>query len=258
MVLANFIHSTNDKSAIIVTSGRPIIARNLITNDDIKYGVGITIIGKASPLIENNTIALNSIGLHIYDNQYERDGKPIFESPSPTILYNNIENNGRYSICLGRLDVYNSTVANITATSNWWGTIDVGAINQTIRDFKNSIKLGSVHFAPILTIPNSEALPNPEQAFAIKIEPTPSPAPTPTPTPKPSPTLTPSSTNQTATGQPSPTESATFSTAIPAQSYVETLEAITIVLSIIVTILVGAFAATYFEWRQIKKNGWRF
>jgi hypothetical protein len=45
----------------------------------------------------------------------------------------------------------------VDASSNWWGTTDLLAINQSIYDFKRDFNLGVVTFTPILESPNPAA-----------------------------------------------------------------------------------------------------
>ncbi len=128
---------------IEIYGGTPTIEGNLIINNTGTLGSGeggirIDYAG-TSPLIQNNTIAQNSVGLN------------LLASPSPTILNNNIQNNSEYSIYL------NSGSSNdINATYNWWGTTDAQAINQTIYDFKDDFNLGTVSFVPFLNASNPE------------------------------------------------------------------------------------------------------
>jgi hypothetical protein len=149
--------------AIIASSGAPVIERNLIkgrhsSNPSSVPSIGITVYS-ASPLIENNTITENDIGLNIY---YDSLSNPPSTPPSPTIVYDNIQNNSRYNIYLGDLGgVYGSIAPDINASYNWWGTTNISSINQTIYDHKNNLNEGTVTFTPILTSPNPEALPNP-------------------------------------------------------------------------------------------------
>ena len=148
--------------AIIASSGTPMIERNLIkgshsSNPSSVPSIGITVYS-ASPLIENNTITENNIGLNIY---YDSLSNPPSTPPSPTIVYNNIQNNSEYNIYLGDLTaVYGLTAPDVNASYNWWGTTNISSINQTIYDNKNNFNVGTVTFMPILTSPNPEALPN--------------------------------------------------------------------------------------------------
>ena len=120
-------------------------------------------------IIQNNTITNNSIGIYV-------DAQNIQNIPtSPIINYNNIQNNSQYSI-------YWLASLNGNASYNFWGTTDIPTINQTIYDYKNNFNAGTVTFTPILTSPNSEAMPNPN-------EPIPTPVLTSTSSWSPSPSL---------------------------------------------------------------------
>ena len=117
-------------------------------------------------IIENNTIANNTIGIQL-------------PSVSSTIIYNNLLNN---QLSISLIDTGANTLQSndINATYNYWGTTDQQAINQTIFDFKNNFNLGTVNFVPFLTAPNPQA--------PIY---TPTTSPSPTPTSSSSPTSTP-------------------------------------------------------------------
>ena len=190
----NNISGYYSTSIFIINSGTPSIARNFINNYNSQFShttpsVGMVIYGTASPVIENNTFAENDIGLNIYDSN---------GSPMPIIEYNNFEQNSQYNIYLGQQGVLGSTSNNVDAAYNWWGTTDIPTINQTIYDYKNNYNVGTVTFTPILTSPNPEAVPNPN-------EPITTPAPTSTQLPSPSsPTTsksTPPSTSSPSTSQ---------------------------------------------------------
>lgn len=115
--------------------------------------------GNIAPSISNNTISQNTIGVYL-------DGDARYL----TIKNNNIQDNSKYSIHL-------SSVQDLNATYNWWGTTDVQAINQTIYDFKNDFNLGKVNFVPFLTESNPQAPAIPTSTT------TPPPTGSPTPTP---------------------------------------------------------------------------
>lgn len=134
--------------------------RNLVMYNS----VGINVSRRASPLIQYNTVANNSVGIEV--NQ----------TCSPIIHYNNIQDNSQNS-------VYLSVGSNdVDATYNWWGTMDVAAINQSIFDFEDDFNLGTVAFMPFLIEPHPDA---PSVASAPKPTPPPTPAGS---SPEPSPT----------------------------------------------------------------------
>ena len=169
MNAANGITSTQGNSYIadnIVQNGTGInviggatIARNFITNNagnntsgisfingtlvtDVEAGISVA---NGTAIILNNTISNTGVGIVLNA-----------ASLGTQINYNNIQSSD-LSIVLGY-----GTLDNIDATSNWWGTTNTQAINQTIHDFKNDFNLGNVTFAPFLTSPNPQALPNQE------------------------------------------------------------------------------------------------
>ncbi len=161
LIYDNTIIGGFTKEDILITSGSPVIERNIIENSK----VGITLYGPASPVLENNTFAQNLIALNIYNTKAG--------SSSPIIAYNNFESNTQYNIYLGEQEVLGSTADNVYAPYNWWGTIDLFTINQTMYDYKNNYNVGTVTFMPILTSPNTQATPNPNAPIS-----TPNPSPT--------------------------------------------------------------------------------
>lgn len=116
---------------ILDPSNASLIIRNNIISDNSEIGVNQL---HTSASILNNTIANNNIGIEI--------------SQSALILYNNIFGN--------EYNLRSMSGGNINATLNWWGTIDVPKINQTIYDLKYDFNLGRVIFSPFLTEENLE------------------------------------------------------------------------------------------------------
>lgn len=175
----NFIYGDYMQAAIVVSSGNPIIERNLITPNVPQSGqtttIGISVYGNSSPVIENNTIADNSIGLNIYDQN---------GSPTPLINGNNFEQNSQYNIYLGQQGTFGTTAPDVIVSNNWWGTTDTAIIEQTIFDHKNSNKLGTVTFNPILLSENSNAFPNINSSVISSPLPTSTPITSQNPTPK--------------------------------------------------------------------------
>jgi parallel beta-helix repeat protein len=170
----NTISGSFDTATIQIDGGSPTIERNLISNN-YGYGssldrhqAGILISNNANPIIKQNTITKNAIGISLED------------SPTPTIINNNIEENSHYN-----LRMTPSVQVNITATDNWWGTTDTAVIDQKIWDYEDDFELGKVNYTPFLTAPNPQAVPDPNA-------PTPTLTPTPLPTASPSTSPTPS------------------------------------------------------------------
>jgi lipopolysaccharide export system protein LptA len=159
----------------------PLIEGNLIVNNTM--GIYINMFEEASgPIIENNTIAYNNVGIDIYSSSSS-------STVNPTVTSNNIYGNTIYN-------VKNQNPSNINANYNWWGTTDTQAINQTIYDFKDDFTLGTVSFVPFLSAANPDAPNYPSTSL-------PSPTPTPTSPPSPSPTPTPTSAYPSITLDPS-------------------------------------------------------
>ena len=133
--------------------------------------------GTQTPTVQYNTIALNSIGISLYESNY---------GTTPIIRYNNLENNLEYNF-------YLSAPNSPDLSYNWWGIIDESAINQSIYDSKNDFNRGTVSFQPILTSPNSNA---PEPTSTPVATPNQSPATSPTPTSDQTPKSTPGQISQ--------------------------------------------------------------
>ena len=144
------------------------VTDNLI-NGNSKYGIN------GGGTITSNTISNNQIGIH--------------NPPSGIISYNNIVGNTVNSIT--------TTVENVNAQNNWWGTTDTATINQTIYDTKVDPRLGTVLFVPFLTQPSTSAPPIPSYTPAITPIPTQIVAQEPTTTPTLLPTPTPYQYSQT-------------------------------------------------------------
>jgi len=158
----------------IAGQGTAIIGRNRLT----KNLNGIQVTSTATPVISHNTIAENSWGIYM-----------TYFSPDMYFSWNNIQNNTVYNISLENSQLFED----IDVYSNWWGTTDTSAINQTIFDHKNDFNIGTVNFVPFLTEPDSEA---------------PSWNPSPSDSPSPTATATSQPTNPPLTQTPTPTNSA--------------------------------------------------
>ncbi len=178
MILADF--STGIYFTVGEPTGELTIQRNLIKVN----GNGI-VIDSGAPTIQNNTIASCYDGI-------------LTKTPQIDLTYNNIENNSDYNLNF-------EATGQLNATSNWWGTTDTQAINQTIYDFKNNFNLGTVTFVPFLTSPNSQA----------PIGPTPTPSPS-----------------------PSSPVSATTTPAVPELSWLMTVPLLLFVFSVVVIVIV--------------------
>lgn len=184
----NFV--SNGKIGINVdlhNGGSVTVKKNLISGNSI---AGVQILG-GSPLIKDNTITNNSVGIIVnYEyGVYFQNFTPI---PNPSIVNNNVYANSNYNFKSGISN-------NIDVTSNWWGTTDQSAINQSIYDNKNDFNVGKVNFVPFVAEANSQAAPDPNAPVPtpmVASSPSPSASASPTSTATPSPSTTPS---QTAT-----------------------------------------------------------
>ena len=204
------------------------VTKNVITDNDIGlkviFGPPMTIAtppysNNASAVIEENTIANNSIGIQY--TPYEL---------TSTVTNNNIQDNSQYNFKL-------QYPTNVSIPNNWWGTTDASKINQTIFDSKNDFNIGKVNFIPFLnepvTITNQTSTPSPL--------PTNSPTPTVSPVTTPTATVTPiqlPSPSLTLSPSQNPTESPTT----PQTGLNEIEIAILVVLVIIAVLLAGILA----------------
>jgi parallel beta-helix repeat protein len=170
----NTISGSFDTAAIQIDGGSPTIERNRISNN---YGhgssqdyhqAGILISSNASPIIKQNTITKNAVGISL-------EG-----SPTPTIVNNNIEENSNYN-----LRMKPGVQVDIAASNNWWGTTDIATIDEKIYDYNDDFNLGKVNYTPFLTEPNTQAVPDPNAPLPTTPAQTPSTSPTPTPSQEP-------------------------------------------------------------------------
>jgi hypothetical protein len=120
------------ETGVLLIGNTTILTRNLIIGNN----VGLQLYEAGACLVVNNTISQNAVG--------------VFLNASPVSVCNNIEDNYEYNLRIGDRDV--------NFTSNWWGTTDSQAINQSICDFKNNSALGIANVVPFLTSPNYQAL----------------------------------------------------------------------------------------------------
>lgn len=152
----------------VVATGSETIKGNFINNNT--YGLALGAHGN----IYYNTISNSQIAVTIDDTS------GIF---SPGISENNLVAYTQDSVhMLGTQDVY--------ADSNWWGTTNIQAINDSIYDRKDNNLLGMLTFTPILT----SAVPQAPTQPVTSIPDLPSPALwSPTILPNQTPTETPNS-----------------------------------------------------------------
>lgn len=171
VIAKNTFSHTNQ--AIYVGSNQfyssPLIVGNLITDNG--YGILIPCSVTFNPIIKNNTIANNTVGIGIWNGSV----------PLPTISYNNIYGNHGYNFRLTDIHV------DVNAAYNWWGTTDEVTIETSIIDFKKDSRLGNIIYQPILTEYNQQATPDTMSLsdFTDRLHTTPKPTTTSSPIPTP-------------------------------------------------------------------------
>jgi len=183
-------------TTITVNGGSPIISKNTIHNADI--GVEIK---QGNPYVYDNNITICTTGIRanvgIIERNYIEEIKTgnatiknntigqidIEGSSSPTIIYNNF---------FGGNSIFMRSSEDINVANNWWGTNDVGEIDQRIWDYNDDYNLGKVNYIPFLTEPNAQAMPDPNAPTPTSTatpQPTDSPSTSPTPSQEPQQTL---------------------------------------------------------------------
>ena len=157
----NLLLNTIDHGITVLDRGNVVVRNNNITNSK----VGICCDDCETLTIENNFVCNQSFrGLSVHspatiqNNTIRRTEEAInlYNCPSATARYNNLESYSNNSIVLG------GTSGNINTINNWWGTTDTQTINSTIYDNKYEFDIGKVTFVPILNEPNPQATPTSE------------------------------------------------------------------------------------------------
>lgn len=170
----------NCQTGVDIRSANAKISKNVIANSEVgvTFSIWTPTIEIGAPWdkpttveITSNTISRNTIGIQV----------PYYNEKS-TISNNNIYDNSQYNFKLSQSQM------DVTASSNWWGTVDPQQISQKIFDQAKDFNLGKVNFTPFLTAPNPQA---PTIPTNIPSMPTPTPAATPT-SPTDSPGVSPS------------------------------------------------------------------
>ncbi|MGA2386069.1 MAG: hypothetical protein ABSG33_06015 [Candidatus Bathyarchaeia archaeon] len=209
-----------------------VIERNTINTDNYTgIDIGMADNGEIPALIINNTIVGNNIGIDLYW------GYPQL------ISGNNIYNN-QVNVKLDENDPIN-------CSNNWWGTTDQTAIGNSIYDFKNDFRLGTVTFTPFLTAPNPEASPNQNL-----------PIPTATVTPSPKPYYLPANSTMNPfpdlhTGQPSQTANLptpASSQNQPAGAFSLSTIGVTVLVAVLLAVIAGLSVAVAVLLRRKNTN----
>jgi parallel beta-helix repeat protein len=157
--------------------------------------------------IQRNTIYNNTVGIY-------------YQTTATTpITYNNIMNNTKYNIELTSL-----SPSVLDATYNYWGTLNITFIDETIYESNDNATLGEVVFLPALSYPGADApiIPGVDMA----------PAPTPTPSVTPIPTISP-------TPYPTPSHTATPTATSPIVEGGLTLVEIGVIAALIIVVLIA-------------------
>ena len=124
---SNFNYNTSNG----LIFGNGIFECSQITGNNL--GTAIKITGYSgydigsNVIISNATVKNNSVGIDISNANVI------------SISNSNIYNNTTYNI-------KNSSIKTITATNNWWGSIDTSIINSKIYDYYDNINLGNVNY----------------------------------------------------------------------------------------------------------------
>lgn len=129
-----------------IFGGASLIERNYIFNNQLG-------IDTLNGIINNNTITNNAEGINIARNEVFSVGGHGEEPNNPTLNYNNLYSNTKYS-------VYMTASNNVDGTYNWWGTTDPESIQQQLYDYRNDFGIGNLTFTPFLTAQNNQAMPD--------------------------------------------------------------------------------------------------
>lgn len=170
----NLIRQNSSSGGAVFYNGyggthQPIISHNRIISNT---GVTALNVQQGQAIVRQNLIANNSTGLYVTDNQTvvsntitdngstgcaPADGTIClaFTTSSTRLTGNNIyANHTTYDVAM-RFDATQS----VTATSNYWGTIDQATIQSRIYDSNQDLNVGTVNFIPFLTEPEPTAPP---------------------------------------------------------------------------------------------------
>jgi len=116
---------------------RPIITNNVI----MRCGKAVTISGQIRPLITDNVFLENTYGVYFDVEAFYGGGKPRIE-------YNAFYDNS-YNVYMYRED---PRIA-VQLDNNWWGTNDLGTIEEKIYDVNDNPRLCQVLYTPVLSEP---------------------------------------------------------------------------------------------------------
>lgn len=149
------------------------LLKNIIADNSSDEGGGIYLAFEWSSILNKNQIIRNtaknysaiyniknliqnSVAYNVNTDNNNLLNRTIYlnTNPSPVVNNNNIFNNSAF------YEVYDSDQqggTNITATNNWWGTIDDAKLQDKIYDWFDDNTLGIVDYSPYLTKPDTAA-----------------------------------------------------------------------------------------------------
>ena len=147
LIYGNYVHDCADGIKLIsvrvfggILTCHATVENNTVIDNNRGVRIELSSLnspGKQIPVIQNNTITNNSVGISLYEINY---------NATPIIRYNNLENNLEYNF-------YLSASNSPDLSYNFWGTTDESTISQSIYDYKYDFNLGKVNFVPFLNEP---------------------------------------------------------------------------------------------------------
>jgi parallel beta-helix repeat protein len=193
IISGNFASRSRDDFAsgagggiFLAAYGNTIVSNNTITGNSADTGGGIYVFSIDIYIItvNDNTVSNNTAA------QINRGGGIYLNSSRLTVINNNdLYGNLTGSPAITPNDLYNQNIygdiygdIDVNAENNYWGTTDVGIIEDHVWHFIDDSSLGIVDYNPFRTAP------------VFDITPTPTPTNTPTPTFTFTPTSTPTHT----------------------------------------------------------------
>ncbi|PXF60709.1 MAG: hypothetical protein C4B59_07715 [Candidatus Methanogaster sp.] len=167
-ILMNNIVSNNCGWGIILNRAKN---NNMLTNNNISNNYGGICLSEYSNnnILKGNTVSCNSqygvylsqsYGNTIACNLVQNNTRGLYldgGSAANNISYNNIIENGNYSIATGGYEwqFENDQSDDVDATNNWWGMNDEASISASIRDWNDDPCKGNVTYLPRLEQPAS-------------------------------------------------------------------------------------------------------
>jgi len=120
---------SDNENGIVVVNASPQISSNNITSNTV---AGLVIEGQSNPVVNSNNIITGNDGYGIKLKGLATEG----DDPQPIINGNEIHSNQPYNIYTQ--DMYQGGSVIINATGNWWNTVDVSEIADSIVDYTDT------------------------------------------------------------------------------------------------------------------------